>query len=127
MTTIRIFKNGEWTEVSYQDYQGYVIGDFRKEGTIVELSDTKKIYKRLVKYYNIGYDKCPNCKSKTTWHSQNIKDDVTKGNTVSQCIYDKSREVLLKQDICLKCGLYWAAELFVWDILTEDELNGNMG
>ncbi len=73
----------------------------------------------LSEVYEIGYDKCPVCKSTKTYHSTRLKQDVTKPNTIATHLDDAGLHTLIKKDICLKCGHSWVGQMYIWEVYSK--------
>jgi hypothetical protein len=75
----------------------------------------------LQEVYEIGYNKCPLCKSKKTYHSTRLAKDVTLPNTIATTIRgEDGLETLIKKDICLKCGHSWVGQMYIWKVYVKD-------
>ncbi len=102
----------------------------RRDDEKLEVGDIIEHYKygemKLEEYYYNGYDKCPKCKSKNTYHITRIKKDVMRNNVFMfsdwcELPNGETYHTLNKMDACLKCGNMWVAQLFVWKLLNPKE------
>jgi len=85
------------------------------------LEDTPYGEIELKEYYFIGYDKCPKCGSKKTYHRTRVQKDPQIGNCFADSSFDGKYDTLVKKDLCLKCGHIWVGQLFVWEVVSPRE------
>ena len=86
----------------------------------------KKTYKLTAKYRTKkGWNKCPICNSKNTFHHQRQKEmgslHKRMGIPYSNCFVDMHIDseghdiITVKKDICLNCGHTFVVDIFCWD------------
>lgn len=104
-----------WVKVRRDD-EKLVVGDRIDHARLGEIE--------LKEYYFIGYDKCPHCKSRKTYHSEHIRIDPQMSNcfgTSDTYTSTNTYSVFKKNDVCLKCGTEWMAQLFVWKVINPNK------
>ncbi len=85
---------------------------------------------KLRNKFRISFHKCPSCGSKVTFHSERLKTleaEFQKTGKAYENTFDRSFEsansqILIKKDLCLKCGKTWACEMFCWERLNGELL-----
>src|SRR3990167_2646536 len=102
----KVLRKGKWKTREDTDYEIGDIINHKKMGLTTQ----------ILFYQLIGYDKCPYCKSKHTFHKRAVKIDPRIQNCEAIQLQQGRMMAFLKFDKCIKCKRTFLAQVFVHEI-----------